>query len=88
MALINLTSAIILILLGMRQLRKGLDRLFGNQLLEWLQNTAQNRYKGFLAGIVAGVISPSSSAIAMLSVIDSQLMPRNGCGCPLNTFGN
>jgi len=68
MALINLTSAIILILLGMRQLRKGLDRLFGNQLLEWLQNTAQNRYKGFLAGIVAGVISPSSSAIAMLSV--------------------
>jgi phosphate:Na+ symporter len=68
MALINLTSAIILILLGMRQLRKGLDRLFGNQLVEWLQNTAQNRYKGFLAGIVAGVISPSSSAIAMLSV--------------------
>jgi phosphate:Na+ symporter len=68
MALINLTSAIILILLGMRYLRKGLDRLFGNQLVDWLQSTAQNRYKAFLAGIVAGVISPSSSAIAMLSV--------------------
>ena len=37
MALLNLTSAIILILLGMRYLRKGLDRLFGNQLVEWLQ---------------------------------------------------
>jgi len=68
MSLINLASAIILILLGMRNLRKGLDRLFGNQLVEWLQNTAQNRYKAFLAGIVAGLISPSSSAIAVLSV--------------------
>jgi phosphate:Na+ symporter len=68
MALLNLTSAIILILLGMRYLRKGLDRLFGNQLVEWLQETAKNRYKGFLAGIVAGLISPSSSAIAVLSV--------------------
>src|SRR5260221_14445470 len=68
MALINLTSAIILILLGMRYLRKGLDRLFGNQLVDWLQSTAQNRYKAFLAGIGAGVISPSSGAIALLSV--------------------
>ncbi|MBV8098288.1 MAG: Na/Pi cotransporter family protein [Verrucomicrobia bacterium] len=68
MALINLASAIILILLGMRYLRKGLDRLFGNQLVEWLQQTAQNRYKAFLSGMVAGLISPSSSAIAVLSV--------------------
>ena len=50
MALLNLTSAIILILLGMRYLRKGLDRLFGNQLVEWLQETAKNRYKAFFAG--------------------------------------
>ncbi|HTD17685.1 MAG TPA: Na/Pi symporter [Chthoniobacterales bacterium] len=68
MALLNLTSAIILILLGMRYLRKGLDRLFGNQLVEWLQETAKNRYKAFFSGIVAGLISPSSSAIAVLSV--------------------
>jgi phosphate:Na+ symporter len=68
MALLNLASAIVFILLGMRQLRKGLDRLFGSQLVEWLQQTAQNPLKGFLAGIVAGLISPSSSAIAVLSV--------------------
>lgn len=68
MDLLNLTSAIILILLGMRHLRKGLDRLFGSQLVHWLQNTAHHRYKVFLAGIVAGIISPSSSAIAVLSV--------------------
>ncbi|MBV8585658.1 MAG: Na/Pi cotransporter family protein, partial [Verrucomicrobia bacterium] len=68
MALFNLVSAIVLILIGMRYIRKALDRLFGNQLVDWLQNTAKNRYKAFLAGIVAGLISPSSSAIAMLSV--------------------
>jgi phosphate:Na+ symporter len=68
MALLNLISAIILILLGMRYLRKGLDRLFGNQLVDWLQETAKNRYKAFFAGMVAGLISPSSSAIAVLSV--------------------
>jgi phosphate:Na+ symporter len=68
MVILNLASAIILILLGMRQLRKGLDRMFGNQLIEWLQRTSQNRYQAFLAGIVAGLIAPSSSAIAMLSV--------------------
>jgi phosphate:Na+ symporter len=68
MALINLVSAIILILLGMRYLRKGLDRLFGNQLVDWLQETAKNRYKAFFSGMVAGLISPSSSAIAVLSV--------------------
>jgi phosphate:Na+ symporter len=68
MILFNLASAIILILLGMRYLRKGLDRLFGSKLVEWLQKTTKNRYQAFLAGMVAGVISPSSSAIAMLSV--------------------
>lgn len=68
MELLNLTSAVILILLGIRHLRKGLNRLFGSQLVDWLQNTAQNSYKAFLAGIAAGVISPSSSAIAVLSV--------------------
>src|ERR1700736_1950270 len=68
MILFNLASAIILILLGMRYLRKGLDRLFGSKLVEWLQKTAQNRYQAFLAGMVAGLIAPSSSAIARLSV--------------------
>src|SRR5258708_36576986 len=67
MILFNLASAIILILLGMRYLRKGLDRLFGSKLVEWLQNTAKNRYQAFLAGMGAGLISPSSSAIAMVS---------------------
>ena len=68
MALLNIATGTILILLGMRYVRKGLDRLFGSQLVDWLQQMTQNRYQAFLAGAVAGVMAPSSSAIAMLSV--------------------
>ena len=52
----------------MRYVRKGLDRLFGSQLVDWLQQMTNNRYKAFFGGMVAGVIAPSSSAIAVLSV--------------------
>jgi phosphate:Na+ symporter len=52
----------------MRYVRKGLDRLFGSQLVDWLQQMTNNRYKAFFAGMVAGAVAPSSSAIAMLSV--------------------
>jgi phosphate:Na+ symporter len=65
---LNIATGIILVLLGMRYVRKGLDRLFGSQLVDWLQQMTNNRYKAFFAGIVAGTIAPSSSAIAMLSV--------------------
>ena len=68
MLLLNIATGIILILLGMRYLRKGLDRLFGGHLVDWLQQMTQNRYQAFLGGLVAGTIAPSSSAIALLSV--------------------
>lgn len=65
---LNIATGVILVLLGMRYVRKGLDRLFGSQLVDWLQQMTDNRYKAFFAGMVAGTIAPSSSAIAMLSV--------------------
>jgi phosphate:Na+ symporter len=65
---LNIATGVILVLLGMRYVRKGLDRLFGSQLIDWLQQMTNNRYKAFFAGMVAGAIAPSSSAIAMLSV--------------------
>jgi phosphate:Na+ symporter len=65
---LNIATGVILVLLGMRYVRKGLDRLFGSQLVDWLQQMTNNRYKAFFGGMVAGVIAPSSSAIAMLSV--------------------
>jgi phosphate:Na+ symporter len=65
---LNIATGVILVLLGMRYVRKGLDRLFGNQLVNWPQQMTNNRYKAFFGGMVAGAIAPSSSAIAMLSV--------------------
>src|SRR5580700_10506085 len=68
MLFLNITTGIILVLLGMRYIRKGLDRLFGNRLVDWLQQMTTNRFQAFFGGMVAGMIAPSSSAIAMLSV--------------------
>ena len=65
MTLLRIATGVILILLGMRHLRKGLDRLFGNQLVDWLQKMTRNRLQGFLAGILAGCVAPSSTAVAM-----------------------
>src|SRR6202023_3924929 len=68
MLFLNIATGFILADVGMRYVRKGLDRLFGNQLVDWLQQMTNNRYKAFFGGMVAGAIAPSSSAIAMLSV--------------------
>jgi phosphate:Na+ symporter len=68
MIFLNIATGIILVLYGMRHLRKGLDRLFGNALIDWLQQMSENRFKAFSAGILAGAIAPSSSAVAMLSI--------------------
>ena len=68
MLFLNIATGVILVLLGMRYVRKGLDRLFGSQLVDWLQQMTNNPYKAFCGGMVAGAIAPSSSAIAMLSV--------------------
>ena len=68
MLFLNIATGVVLVLLGMRFLRKGLDRLFGNRLIDWLQEMTKNRVQAFFAGMVAGLIAPSSSAIAMLSV--------------------
>lgn len=57
-----------LLLLGLRYLRKGFARLFGGDLLDWLQATAHSRTRAFGAGAVAGAIMPSSTAMAFLSV--------------------
>jgi phosphate:Na+ symporter len=68
MPFLNIATGVILVLLGMRYVRKGLDRLFGARLIDWLQAMTKNRLQAFLAGAVAGVVAPSSSGIAMLSV--------------------
>lgn len=76
MLFLNIATGVVLVLLGMRYLRKGLDRLFGNQLIDWLQQMTKNRWQAFLGGIVAGVIAPSSNVVDMMNClrrINSQL---------------
>lgn len=65
---LNIIGGIMLLLLGLRYLRKGFARVFGGNLLDWLQETARTRSRAFVAGIVTGAIMPSSTAMAFLSV--------------------
>ncbi len=68
MEVFRIAAAIVLILLGMRHLRKGLDRLFGGGLVEWMRRLTANRAKAFAGGLVAGAVAPSSTTMAMMSV--------------------
>lgn len=68
MIFLNIAGGVALILFGTRFLRKGLDRLFGQSLVRWLQSLTENRFKAFGAGIVAGVGTPSSTAVSLVAV--------------------
>lgn len=71
-----------MILLGLRHLRKGLDQLFGRQLLEWLHDrttSSENRLQLFTGGIVAGALTPSSTAVAFLSL---RMLERTALSLP------
>lgn len=68
MHLINLIAGVLLILLGLRTLRKGFARVMGGDLLDWLQTFTRTRLRAAIGGITAGVVMPSSTAMALLSV--------------------
>ena len=63
-----LFEGLALIVFGIRFLRKGLDRLFGSRLSSWLSTMTQNRWQAFGAGIAAGTVAPSSTALSVLSL--------------------
>lgn len=67
MLLIKLGGGLALITFGVRFLRKGLDRLFGGQLIVWLSKTAKSRPRAMLAGVVTGALAPSSTGLALLT---------------------
>lgn len=68
MPLLTIVAAVVLILLGMRHLRKGVDRLLGQRLAAWMEAATSNRFKAFLGGIVLGAAVPSSTSLALLSM--------------------
>jgi phosphate:Na+ symporter len=66
--LLYLFEGLALIVFGIRFLRKGLDRLFGSRLSSWLATKTTNRWRAFGAGIAAGTVAPSSTALSVLSL--------------------
>jgi phosphate:Na+ symporter len=68
MMLLHLAGAVALVLFGIRALRRGLDRLFGQTLLEWVQRTTESPFKSFCAGIVLGTFTTSSTAISLITI--------------------
>jgi phosphate:Na+ symporter len=67
MFLIKLAAGLALIVFGVRFLRKGLDRLFGGQLIVWLEKTTRNRVQAMGAGTVIGMLAPSSTGLSLLT---------------------
>ncbi|MBK5937076.1 Na/Pi cotransporter family protein [Halorhodospira halophila] len=68
MELINLLAGILLVLFGLRFLRKGFARAMGGDLLDWLQGFTRTRARALVGGVAGGALMPSSTATAMLSV--------------------
>ena len=67
MFIINIAAGLALIVFGVRFLRKGLDRLLGGRLIVWLERATQNRVKALCAGVVTGILAPSSTGISLLT---------------------
>jgi phosphate:Na+ symporter len=61
-------AGIALMLYGIRTLRRGTERLVGAKLRQLLQKATKGRGRAFLAGLLLAVLTPSSTAVALLSV--------------------
>ena len=68
LSLLTIAGGVMLILFGVRHLRKGLDRLFGQQLGAWLQRLSGNRIKSFFSGVGVSMLAPSSATMSVLAV--------------------
>lgn len=68
MTLLTIAGGVALILFGIRFLRKGLERLFGQQLYEWIERTARRPWKASVAGLAFGTVAPSSTAQTLVSL--------------------
>ena len=66
--LMQIAGGVALILFGIRFLRKGLDRLFGDRLPGLLQRLAKNRWRAAGAGLLTSLAAPSSTAMSLLAV--------------------
>ncbi|MEX0774017.1 MAG: Na/Pi cotransporter family protein [Balneolales bacterium] len=68
MTLLNIFGGVALILFGVRFLGKGLDRLFGHNLIHWLHRMTQHRLKAFGAGMAVSLVAPSSTTLTLITL--------------------
>jgi phosphate:Na+ symporter len=68
MIFFQIAGGVALIVFGVRFLRKGFDRVFAGQFIEWLSDLTRQRWKAFASGMVVGTFAPSSTAIAMVTM--------------------
>jgi len=66
--LLQIAGGVALLLLGVRYLRKGLDRLFGQRLGAWMRRVGSNPGLAFVSGILVSVVAPSSTTMSILAV--------------------
>jgi phosphate:Na+ symporter len=68
LALLTLFGGVALLVFGVRYLRKGLDRLFGQRLGTLMQRLAARRGWAFASGLGVSLIAPSSTTMSLLAV--------------------
>ena len=68
LSLLTIAGGVALLLFGVRFLRKGLDRLFGNRLGGLMNRLAATPVAAFCSGLMTSVVAPSSTTISLLAV--------------------
>src|SRR2546425_941074 len=66
--ILDFLAGIALMLLGIRSLRRGSERVFGARLRRLLQRATHGSVRALGAGLLVSIIMPSSTAVALLSV--------------------
>ncbi len=64
----NFFAGIALMLLGIRSLRTGSDRVFGTRLRQLLRSATKGSVRATLAGFLLSIMVPSSTAVTLLAV--------------------
>ena len=68
MLFLTIAGGVALIIYGARVLQKGLDRVFGPRLSQWMQRMAHSRVRALASGLAVSLVAPSSTTISVLAV--------------------
>ncbi len=77
MILLTIAGGVVFILIGVRYLRKGLDRIFGPTLGRFVKRVAKRPFSSFFTGIAVATAAPSSTTITLLAMQTVQATHAN-----------